>query len=338
MNCKEIKYFLLGCENPDQPPADVKAHLAVCSGCQDWQNRLALIEMNIPFLPIPASAARAQLVRKILSSPRLVEREDSGLVAATESPAAGGAMLSRPHQAETRPLPTIGGIENMPPLLSAATGRSSPRRSAGILHFFRDLEPSARRYAAGGLAAAILLVIFGWMVIRTPHRPPTAGSQIARSSSDPLVASIIERDLRLAGAEKPSARFLALADLADDLSGEVKKLAPLPEAKGVLEELVKRYQQVVRQGLLEVAEKLPRADRDKLLNTVGERLHVAGRTADELGEQLGAKIPNSSREALRRLTKAAYEGDRQLRDLRGQNLQKEPGNIRPRDGSALIRM
>src|SRR4029077_1061301 len=76
MNCKEIKYFLLGCENPDQPPADVKAHLAVCSGCQDWQNQLAMIEMNIPFLPVPASAARAQLLRMVLSQPKLVRSED----------------------------------------------------------------------------------------------------------------------------------------------------------------------------------------------------------------------------------------------------------------------
>jgi hypothetical protein len=330
MNCKEIKYFLLGCENPDRPPADVKAHLAVCHGCQDWQNRLALIEMNIPFLPVPASAARAQLLRKVLSQPRLVVGDDLSPVAAAES-----SVETRVALKDTV-APVSRTIEPKSPIV-LTTERSWPRRGAGLLHFFRDLEPSARRYAAGGLAAAILLVIFGWMVIRTPRRPPTPGSQLARSSSDPLLASIIERDLRLAGAERPSARFLALADLADDLSGEVKKLAPLPEAKGVLEELVKRYQQVVRQGLLEVAGKLPRADRDDLLNTVGERLHVAGRTADELGEQLGAKIPNSSRDALRRLTKAAYEGDRQLRDLRVQNLQQEPGNIRPRDGSALVR-
>ncbi len=329
MNCKEIKYFLLGCENPDQPPADVKAHLAVCSGCQDWQNRLALIEMNVPFLPVPASAARAQLLRKVLSQPRLVVGDDHIVVAAAES-----SVETRVAVKDTVG-PVSRAVEPISPIVMT-TGRSSPRRGAGLLRFFRDLEPSARRYAAGGLAAAILLVIFGWMVIRTPH-PPTPGTQIARPSSDPLLASIIERDLRLAGAERPSTRFLALADLADDLSGEIKKLAPLPEAKGVLEELVKRYQEVLRQGLLEVAKKLPGADRDDLLNTVGERLHMAGRTADELGEQLGAKIPNSSREALRRLTSAAYEGDRQLRDLRVQNIQKEPGNTRPRDGSALVR-
>ena len=152
MNCKEIKYFLLGCENPDQPPADVKAHLAVCSGCQDWQNRLALIEMNVPFLPVPASAARAQLLRKILSHPMVIRSEQPSPVAAAES------------LAETRVAvkdtvgPVSRAVEPKSPIV-LTPGRSSPRRGAGILHFFRDLEPSARRYAAGGLAAAILLAM-----------------------------------------------------------------------------------------------------------------------------------------------------------------------------------
>jgi len=321
MNCKEIKYFLLGCENPDQPPADVKAHLAVCSACQDWQNRLAVIEMNIPFLPVPASAARTQLLRKVLSQSKSVGK-DSGAVAAPELTDTRIAIKDTVG-------PVLKPTESQIPL-SVSAGRSSLRHGAGIVRFFSAWEPSARRFAAGGIAAAILLVIFGWMVIRTPPRPIATTGPIARSSSDPLLASIIERDLRLAGAENPSARFLTLADLAEDLSGEVKKLAPLPEAKGVLDELVMRYQEVLRDGLLRVAKKLPGADRDELLNKIGERLHVAGRTAEELGDELGGKIPNSSSQALQRLGKAAYEADRQLRDLRVQN---PP----PRDSAVLVR-
>jgi len=314
MNCKEIKYFLLGCENPDQPPADVKAHLAVCSGCQDWQNQLAMIEMNIPFLPVPASAARAQVLRKVLSQPRLVRGEEDS----TETRVAVKDTVA----------PVLKPVEAGSPIVLKG-GRSTSRRGIGALHFFRDWEPSARRFAAGGVAAAILLGIFGWMVLRTPHRPPS-GVPIARTSSDPLLASIIQRDVRLASAENPSDRFLALADLADDLSGEAKKLAPLPEAKGVLDELVKRYQEVLRDGLLKIAVKLPGPERDEMLNKVGDRLHAAGRIAEELSDQLGGKIPNSSHDALRRLTRAAYEGDRQLRDLRVQNLP-------PRDNAVLAR-
>jgi len=56
-----------------------------------------------------------------------------------------------------------------------------------------------------------------------------------------------------------------------------------------------------------------------------------------LGDALGAKIPNSSREALRRLTRAARQGDNQLRELRVQNLQQEPGNGRAIDHAVLVR-
>jgi hypothetical protein len=297
MNCKEIKYFLLGCENPDQPPAEVKAHLAVCKDCQDWQNRLAVIELNIPFLPVPASAARGQLLRKVLSGSVTVPDDESSQVAVKQP--AGLVLRQVEPDATISPAPSL-------------------KRKVGILSFFRGLEPSARRFAAGGIAAAILLVVLGWMVMRTP--PRTTDRQMARAAADPLLASIIRRDLRLADADQPADRFLALADLADDLSGEVNNLAPLPESKAVLDDLVQRYQEVIRDGLLPVAKKLPPEKSNDLINKVCERLHVAGRKTEELGDQLASKIPNASSEGLRRLTKAAYEGDQRLRDLRVQNV------------------
>jgi hypothetical protein len=215
--------------------------------------------------------------------------------------------------------------------------RSSSKRGSGLLHSFRAWEPSARRYAAGAVAATILLAVFGWMVFRTPHRPGVVDAQTPHSSPDPLLANLVRQDLRLAKVDEPAERFLVLADLADDLSGEVKNLAPVPEAKGVLDDLVQRYEEVMRTGLLEAAKKLPAENRNDLLNKVAERLQVAGRKAEELGDQLAPKIPTSSREALRRLTKAAQNGGDQLRDMRVQNLQQEPANIRLGDGSALVR-
>jgi hypothetical protein len=329
MNCKEIKYFLLGSENPDQPPAEIKAHLAVCKSCQDWENRLAVIELNVPFLPVPASAARAQLLRKVLSFPVLVRGEEgaSSIAAHGESASA----LSK----ESSPA-DLKQVQPDSPVKRSAVNLA-PRTGTDILRFFRTLEPSARRFAAGGIAAAVLLIVFGWLVMRTPNRTRNSDLQMARASTDPLLANIIQRDLRLADASKPADRFLALADLAEDLSGEVKNLAPLPEAKGVLDDLVRRYQEVVRDGLLPLAKKLPAETRDDLLNTVGERLHVAGRKTEELGDQLASKIPNSSREALRRLSKAAYEGDQRLRDLRVQNLRNEPRDVRAPDSAVLVR-
>ena len=258
MNCKEIKYFLLGCENADRPPADIKAHLKNCPDCRDWENRLALIEMNVPFLPVPESAARAELLQKILS-PGLVKGASAADVLGEEPVVIPKVVLSNEPKGPVAPI---------------ASDSSRP----SILRFFRSMEPSARRFAIGSAAAAILLVILGWSILRTPHRPADTVAHYPPGPADPLLASILQRDLRLAEAKTASERFLVLADLADDLSEEVKTLAPLPEAKVVLDDLVQRYQEVVRTGLLEVAMKLPFENRDDLLNKVGERLRVAGHT------------------------------------------------------------
>lgn len=314
MKCKEFKFFLLGCENPDQPPAEVKAHLASCADCQDWQNHLALIEMNVPFLPVPASVARADLLRRILSQPGLSKTKETG------------KFEDKKLKLET-------------PLASTETEQRHARQGYGILSFFRTMEPSARRFAVGGAAAAILLVIFGYLVIRTPHRPGTI-AQTPRQARDSLVANILQRDLRLAEAENATERFMALADLADDFSSEVKTLAPLPDAKEVLDDMVNKYEKVVNTGLLEVAKELqhlPAEERDDLFNKIGERLQVAGRTVDELGDKLSSKIPNSSRQALSRLTNAAKSGDEKLRALRSEASRPQPRDVNRPESGVLVR-
>jgi hypothetical protein len=320
MKCKEFKYFLLGCENPDQPPADIKAHLASCSDCQDWQNRMALIEMNIPFLPVPASAARSELLQRILSQPPIA--------VSTTKEASGEKGL----RLEITPSSSFDSRSLVGPRLAAPT----TRRKTGIITFFRAMEPSARRFAVGGMAAAVLLVVFGWLVIRTPHRPISAGDLAARRASDPLVATILYRDIRLAESDSAVDRFRALADLADDFSSEVKSLAPLPEAKDVLDDLVRKYEKVVTAGLVGMAGELPGGERVQLLDEVGERLHKAGREVDELGEKLGPHIPKASRQSLKHLTDVALAGDKKLRDMREITLSQAVGH-QPSDEMVLAR-
>jgi hypothetical protein len=326
MKCKEFKYFLLGCENPDQPPADVKAHLAVCADCQDWQNRMALIEMNVPFLPVPESAARAELLRRIRIQPAPARTKEIG--------------KEKDLKIEDRGLRIEMPVLRHPSSLIAAERRSAGHR--GVLVYFRGMEPSARRFAMGGAAAAVLLIAFGWMVIRTPHRPVNVAALTSRQSSDSLVASVLRRDLQLAEAENAADRFRALADLADDFSDEVKSLAPLPEAKDVLDELSKKYEKIVNDGLLKTAKQLPLQDlspkeRDDLLNKVGERLQIAHRTVDELGDQLSAKIPNSSRQAMKRLSDAADNGNQKLRAMRSEVSLPRPANAQRPDSTVLVR-
>jgi hypothetical protein len=325
MKCKEIKYFLLGSENPDQPPADVQAHLAVCTACQEWQNRLVQIEMNLPFLPVPQSAARSILLKRIFAQPRdsgqwAVAREQPAVIseqAAEVPPALSG--LTKLDQPPDKPI----AVKEWPGTMPIPVDRSRPGRIRTAFRAFRSMEPGLRRFAGGGVAAAILLGVLGWLVLLGPHQPPPV-AQRSRPDPEPLLASILQRDLRLAEAENAKERVLALADLAEDLSQEIKALAPKPQAKDFLEALVKNYRKVVVKGLVEVANDLTDADRNPILSTVANRLHQAGREADELAKTKA--IADSSKKPLQELSQIAYDADEKLRSFRTEAAAGTGGN------------
>jgi len=66
VNCTVIQRRLLSTEQPDQPPAEIKSHLAQCPACRAWLRRLVQIERQIPLLPVPPSTAKAELLRRLL--------------------------------------------------------------------------------------------------------------------------------------------------------------------------------------------------------------------------------------------------------------------------------
>jgi hypothetical protein len=177
------------------------------------------------------------------------------------------------------------------------------------------MEPGLRRFAGGSVAAAVLLGVLGWLVLRGPHNPPQGVEKI-RPPQDLLLASILQRDLRLAEAENARERVLALADLAEDLSKEVKALAPKAEAKDLLVVLVKDFRNVVANGLVPVAKDIIGDGRNDILNAIGDRLHRAGREAEELA--MTNNLPDSSKKPLQELGRIAKKADDQLRALRNE--------------------
>ncbi|HEY7307758.1 MAG TPA: hypothetical protein VH643_00220 [Gemmataceae bacterium] len=66
MNCTVIQRRLLSAEQPEQPAAEIKSHLAQCPACRAWLRRLVQIERQIPLLPVPPSTAKAELLRRLL--------------------------------------------------------------------------------------------------------------------------------------------------------------------------------------------------------------------------------------------------------------------------------
>jgi hypothetical protein len=69
VNCTVIQRRLLALEQPEQPPAEIKSHLAQCPSCRTWQRRLVQLERQVPLLPIPPSTTKEQFLQRILGTP-----------------------------------------------------------------------------------------------------------------------------------------------------------------------------------------------------------------------------------------------------------------------------
>jgi|GEM_PF-1629838 len=185
MNCDIAQRRLMSIEDPAQVPADLRAHLASCGSCRDWQGHLVQLERHIPFLPVPVSRARSRFVRKLVASPKKKQEAEQTV---PEAAAFAG---------------TIAG-----PALAAAP--SAPRWEK-------------RRWLAG-LAAALLLTVFSWWLFRSSDSG-SSDAKTAPPGNDPLLASLLHYDLQLATAKSPRERINLLADVAQALHDESRTLA-----------------------------------------------------------------------------------------------------------------
>ena len=66
MNCTVIQRRLLSAEQPEQPPGDIKSHLAQCPTCRAWQRRLVQLERLVRQVPVPPSTAKEQFLQRIV--------------------------------------------------------------------------------------------------------------------------------------------------------------------------------------------------------------------------------------------------------------------------------
>ena len=164
---------------------------------------------------------------------------------------------------------------------------------------------------ACGLAAALVMFAIGSWVgrqVEPPQRPRRT------PATDPLVAKLMQRDLRLAGARTPFQRVEALAGLVDDLHTEARALAHAVSAEE-LAAFAEWYQEVLGKGLVKQAEvlarTLPPEERTRVLEPIASQLLRAGNDI----EQLAGEVAPASAEALRMMVAAARNGDSRLREL-----------------------
>ncbi len=69
MNCEVCQRRLLATRDPASPGPELRAHLADCPACRQWQRRLLRLEAHIPLLPVPRSHAKERLLDQLFGEP-----------------------------------------------------------------------------------------------------------------------------------------------------------------------------------------------------------------------------------------------------------------------------
>jgi hypothetical protein len=161
---------------------------------------------------------------------------------------------------------------------------------------------------ATALAAGLLLFAVGFGALqqsqKEPARPPFSQS---------LTARLVQHDLKLAAATKPSERVKVLANLAEELHTESNALARTASADD-LKALSQLYKRVVGEGLVNQATKVSPGERLQVLDPIIHQLEDTANDALELAKTVS---PAAATE-LQDIAKAADAAKGQLRNLTGE--------------------
>jgi len=158
-----------------------------------------------------------------------------------------------------------------------------------------------------GIAALLLIALSAYELRNHFGEPQSSGS---KSISEPLLAELVERDMRLSSAGTPAERVAILADIADVLA---RNLGPLAHADAHedLSTLAKLYENVVRSGLLHQARALRETERLPVLGPIADRLKEVANTAERLARQ----SPAEQVQPLLDIVAVARQGSSELRAL-----------------------
>jgi hypothetical protein len=176
------------------------------------------------------------------------------------------------------------------------------------------MKPRRRWPGLLARAAAVLLLVggLGWLLTRhlgdpEPVGPPAVGE-------DEVMAKLVHRHVQLAEGLPPEQRFQVLAAMAADLGGEALRLAHEPS--GDLAAVVRLYERLLREGVVDRARKLPAGQQPRLLAPVLAELRKAHAEAEAALRTAGPTAAAS----LRSMAAAARDAHNELGPLVGEKL------------------
>ncbi len=196
------------------------------------------------------------------------------------------------------------------PAAASGTGRQLPwlvRLSpATVWNWWHRHDAHWRALASGGLAAALLFVTLVILLWGPDDRSVTPVAK--KKATDPFLARLFDRDVHLASARTPRARLEILTELANDLQIQTRA-AVSGAADDDIVQLTDLYEQVLNEGVVAGARKLPAELRRQVLTPISERLAMIGVET----EQMALNLPHSTAGALQRIAAASRQADGQLR-------------------------
>ncbi len=184
MNCTLVQRRLLSAEQPDQPAAEIKSHLAQCPACRAWQRRLVQIERHIPLVPVPPSTVKDEFVARLLGT--------------TPSESLRPAVVERPAIAER------------PPVWQSALVPGPKERGRQKLSL------------AFALAASLLVFALVWWA--WPPSQPTPQMAVHPTPQQLDQKKLEDRLANVLHVETAQERLVMLADLAEEVHGEAGRM------------------------------------------------------------------------------------------------------------------
>jgi hypothetical protein len=170
-------------------------------------------------------------------------------------------------------------------------------------------DPRWRALASGCLAASLLfltLILLLW----GPEDRQFATVPAKQPMTDVFLAQLFDRDVQLSAAATPRLRVEILTDLAGDLHRQTRNAATRPDLED-LAELAKLYGDVLTEGVLKGANKIPPEQRAGVITPLAKRIADMGEQADRLAQELSGPPAG----ALRQIAQVSRQTDNRLRAL-----------------------
>jgi hypothetical protein len=221
-------------------------------------------------------------------------------------------------------------IEHHVPLLPVPPSTRLPAfqrrllRRSSTLPLPRPPRVTVARLAVAGLAAAVLLAVVGVWVTYGPTLNPSASVAQGAPTPDPLLASLMQRNLELARAVDTRQSIEGLRQMASDLHGAAPPLAGAGDEVS-LEKLASWYDKVVREGIVGHARRstFDPVQHRAFVEETAHRLTLESNEAERLAKEVGDRpdvainlhAPKSVAHSLGVMAKAARDGSRELRGL-----------------------